>query len=190
MQTEDISGLEKLITGLGHRQAIADGPVARGFAAPNHDGHAKGLAIACDQFADFAVAPNAQNSAFKHMSDPEIGRHGRGSEPRLLPGPVLERCDILGQATTGRHDQAPGELCRRNGRAAAFGHGHPTLGASFQVNVATDLAGLRNQAQFGQLFDQLTADRGAFADQYQGFRFFEPNRELTHTFDGVGVDLG
>ena len=85
---------------------------------------------------------------------------------------------------------APSELRRGHRRAFAFGHRHPVFGAGIEVDVRPHGPGLGDQAQLGQLVEQLARDLGALADQYQHLGVAQPHRELAHALDGVGEHLG
>ena len=56
--------------------------------------------------------------------------------------------------------------------------------------MTTDLAGLHDQLEPWQLFNQLPRDVGALTDQHDDIGVFEPHRQLTYALDRVGVNLG
>ena len=56
--------------------------------------------------------------------------------------------------------------------------------------MGAGLAGLRDQLQAREFFQQLPADLRAFADQHDDVRIAQPHRQLAHTLDGIGEDLG
>jgi len=63
-------------------------------------------------------------------------------------------------------------------------------GAGFEVDVAAVRAGLADQPQLGQLFEQGAREVGALPDQHQGFGITQPHGQLAGALDGVGEDLG
>ena len=171
-------------------QAVVGGFFARSLAAPDHHLHAERLAVAGHQLADLAVSPDAQRAPAQHDAQAEVRRHRCGFHSRLLPAAVLERADVLGQPAHGRHDQRPGELGRRDRGTDALRDGDAALRAGLDVDVRADAAGLRNQAQAGQFFEELARDVGALADQHDDVRVTQADRQLADPLDGVGVDLG
>ena len=56
--------------------------------------------------------------------------------------------------------------------------------------MRADMAGLDNQLELGQLFDHLTRQVGALADQHNHVGILEPHGQLAGALDGVGVNLG
>ncbi|MCY1223560.1 hypothetical protein D9M72_356900 [compost metagenome] len=173
LQRQHIAVGKQLLLGFGHAQPVGTGAFQRCLAAPDQHLHAEGPAVASQQPADLAIAPDPQGLAAQHLAQAEIGRHRRRFQPRLLPGAVLQAGDILGDAALGGHDQRPGQLGRRNRRTHAFEHGHASVGAGVQVDMAAgagaDPAGLADDLEFGQFFQQLPGDASAFADQHHGF---------------------
>jgi len=139
--------------------------------------------------ADLAVAPDAQCFATQHLAETEVGGHRACFEARLLPSPVLEVADVLRQTTHGCHDQSPSQLGRRNRGARAFGYGNAAFGTSRHIDVASDLAGLRNEFELGEFVQQLACDVGALTNQHQYFGITQPHRQLANALDGVGVNL-
>ena len=190
MQRQHIGFFKKGNATAGGPVAMLDGPRARLVAAPNHDIHAKGLAVSGHQLTNLAVSPNAQRFAPQHGAQPEIGRHGAGLQARLLPGTVFQVADVLWQSTGRGHDQGPGQLGGRDRRADTFGHGHAAFCAGGQIDVPTHPACLGNQLQARQFFDQGPRELGAFADQHDDVCVFQTHRQLPDALDGVGVDLG
>ncbi|MCY1372696.1 hypothetical protein D9M69_599230 [compost metagenome] len=99
------------------------------------------------------------------------------------PGPPVGR--VRHELALRRHDQRPRQLGRRGGRADAFGDGDPQLGGGGHVDVAADLAGLRNQFQIGQLGQQRAGKFGALAYQHQRLERRQPRRQLAHAPAGI-----
>ncbi len=182
------AGEELLARGHG-AVAVGRRALARLLRAPHRHLHAEGLAVAGHQLADAAVAPDAERLAAQRHAHAEVGRHGRGLQARLLPRAVLEVGDVLRQAAHRGHDQRPRELGRRVGRAHALGHGDAVRRAGIDVDVLAHLARLCDQAQLGQLLEQLAREARAFADQHQHFGVAQAHRQLADALDGVGEHL-
>ena len=119
MQREHVGGLEQRVAALGRVVAFGDGAAPARFAAPDDDVHAECLAVAGDELADLAEAPDAERLALERHADAEVGRHPRRLQPRLLPGAVLERADVVRQAprSARRGRRASRPLRRRRCRA-------------------------------------------------------------------------
>mmetsp|Transcript_39182 Transcript_39182/g.92014 ORF Transcript_39182/g.92014 Transcript_39182/m.92014 type:complete len:288 (+) Transcript_39182:1322-2185(+) len=190
MHGQHISRCKEGLTARGGLVAVGLGPQPRRLAAPDLHGHAEGAAIAGDELADLAVAPDSQRLATQQHADAEIGRHGCRLQPRLLPGAMLEVADVLRQPAHGCHDQRPGQLGRRDRAADAFGHGNAQPRAGLQVDVAADAAGLGDELQLGELFEQLAREGGALPDQHQYLGVAQPHGELPDALHRVGEDLG
>jgi hypothetical protein len=147
-------------------------------------------AVAGHQLADLAVAPDAQCAALEHLAHAEVRRHRRGLQPGLLPGAVLEVADVLRQAAHGGHGQRPCQLGRRHRRAHPLGHGDAQPRAGLEVDVRAHLAGLGDELQPRQLFEQRARELRALADQHQHVGVSQPHRQLPDALDRVGEDLG
>mgnify|MGYP001559297785 CR=1 FL=1 len=190
MQGQHVGLFKQLRAALGHGVAICVRAGLRVLAAPDQHMHAKGAPVRCHEFADAAIAPDAQGLAVQHHAQSEVHRHGGGLEAGLLPGAVLEAGHVLRDAAHRGHDQRPGQFGRGHGRTGAFAHGDAPFGAGLYVDVGADATGLRDQFQAREFLHQLPWDWRAFPDEHQHVRIAQPHRQLPHAFDGVGEDLG
>ena len=190
VQRQHVGGLEQRVAALGRVVAFGDRAGAARLAAPDDDAHAERLAVAGDELADLAEAPDAERPALERDADAEVGRHARRLQARLLPRAVLERADVVRQAAHRRHDQRPGELGRRDRRADAFGDGDAEPRAGLDVDVRADAAGLGDQLELRKLLEELARKLAALADQDQHLGVAHAHRELAEALDGVREDLG
>ena len=53
-----------------------------------------------------------------------------------------------------------------------------------------DFAGLCNQLELGQFFNQLARQMRAFSVEHDHVSIFEANRQLANASDRIGVNLG
>ncbi|MNT35936.1 hypothetical protein D3C72_1719880 [compost metagenome] len=77
-----------------------------------------------------------------------------------------------------RHDQRPCQFGWRRRRADAFRNGDAQLGGGRHIDVAADLACLRNQFQIRQFRQQGPVETAAFAYQYQRVERRQADRQL------------
>ena len=103
---------------------------------------------------------------------------------------MLEAGHILRDPSHRRHDQCPGQFGRGHRRALALGDGNAAFRAGVDVDVRADTAGLRDQLEPRQLFNELARDLGAFANQHKHVRITQADRQLANSLDGIGEDLG
>ncbi|MCY1548393.1 hypothetical protein D9M68_844990 [compost metagenome] len=110
MQAQHIRHLEQRLTAGGELVAVGRGLCLGGLAAPDDHAHSEGSAIGRDQFADAAVAPDAQHFATQHHAQAKVGGHRCRLQPGLLPCTVFEAGHVLRNPAHGRHDQRPGQF--------------------------------------------------------------------------------
>ena len=82
VQAEHVAGFEERLARRRRHVAVEPGAVARRLAAPDDDVHAEGLAVAGDDLADLAVAPDAERLAARA---PCRGRSSAASTPSFSP---------------------------------------------------------------------------------------------------------
>ena len=190
MQCQHVRLGEKLSLVGGDLKTVGQRLIFGSVPSPDQHPHAKSTAVTGNDFSDFSVAPDAQGFALEHRAQAKVDRHGAVFQARLLPGAVLEVRDVLGNAAHGRHDQGPGQFGGGRGRASAFGDRNAPFGAGGHVNVLADLAGLNDQLELGQFFDQRPRHVRALTNQHHHVGVFEANRQLAYALDCVGVNLG
>ena len=147
------------------------------------------MTIARQNFADLAVAPDAQCFAIEHSAKPKVGGHRRGFKTRLLPCAMLEVGNVVRNTPCRGHDQSPCQFSWRDWRAHAFSHHYAALGTCTHIDMCTHTASLGNHLEFGQFFNQLPIQVCSLTYEHDYISVFESDGELTNALDRIGVNL-
>ena len=126
---------------------------ASDLAPPHEHAHAERSAVPRDERADPAVAADAERLVV------QVGADGR------LPAAGTQRSSLTRDMPYGGEDQAERQLGGRHGRAAAGRHDDATSRTGVEVDVRRAAAGLRDQAEVGQVVEQRCRDPRPLADQ-------------------------